>query len=188
MRKIFAATVLSSLIASVLFGAAFAWRTSDSARGAALVGSNGFEIAYAPNCDGVLPEPYLAIDETDAELLPIPCHSLIGPNGTSTEVGRGSGKNDGDFKLMVVGGDVGIRALHQTNRDCRAEHFDGAVRLLAPGEIIPPGGEGGKFVAFVSVKPGAPADCQGEVVYYKVTIFAENPGPVATDPELRPAS
>lgn len=188
MRKIFAATALSSLIASVLFGAVFAWRTSDSARGAALVGSNGFEITYSPNCDGVLPEPYLDLEETDAELLPIPCHTLIGPNGTTTEVGRGSGKNDGDFKLMVVGGEVGIRALHQTNRACRAEHFAGAVRLLSPGEIIPPGGEGGKFVAFVSVKANAPADCQGEVVYYKVTVYAENPGPVATEPEPAPAS
>lgn len=183
MRKIFAGVTLVSLIGAVLFGGAFAWRTSDSARGAALVGENGFEITYQPVCDAVFDEPYLADpDSTEAEPQPIPCHTLIGPNGTPTEVGRGAGKNDGDFKLQVVGGEVKIRRLHHDVNDCSVDDFSGAVRLLSPGEVIPPGGEGGKFVAFVSVDNGAPATCQGELVYYRVTIFAENPN--ATDPAV----
>jgi hypothetical protein len=178
MRKIFAGAAAVSLAATVLFGGAFAWRTSDSARGAALVGENGFEITYQPVCDAVSDEPYLADpEETAADLQPIPCHTLIGPNGSTTEVGRGAGKNDGDFKLRVVGGEVDIRRLHRAENDCSVDDFSGAVRLLSPGEVIPPGGEGGKFVAFVSVDDGAPAGCQGELVYYRVTIFAENPGP-----------
>lgn len=181
MRKIFASAALVSVIGAVLFGGAFAWRTSDSARGAALVGENGFEISYQPICDGVFDEPYQADPEsTEAELVPIPCHTLIGPNGTTTEVGRGSGKNDGDFRLQVVGGDVEIRRLHRAVNDCSVDDFSGAVRLLSPGEVIPPGGEGGKFAAFVSVNDGAPASCQGELLYYRVTIYAENPN--ATDP------
>jgi hypothetical protein len=181
MRKIFAGAALISALAAVLFGGAFAWRTSDSARGAALVGENAFKISYQPVCDGVAAEPYLDVDAADAALPPIVCHTLIGPNGSTTEVGRGSGKNEGDFKLQVVGGEVKIRRLQHPENDCSIDDFGGAVRLLSPGEIIPPGGEGGKFVAFVSVDPGAPAGCQGELVYYRVTIFAENPGPTTSN-------
>jgi len=181
MRKIFAGAALVSVIGAVLFGGAFAWRTSDSARGAALVGENGFEISYQPKCDGVADVPYLDDSEpTDAYLLPAPpCHTLIGPNGATTEVGRGAGKNNGDFKLAVVGGDVKIRRLHDSTNSCSVDDFGGDVRLLSPGEVIPPGGEGGKFVAFVSVDAGAPASCQGELVYYRVTIYAENPDDAA---------
>jgi|GEM_PF-2355066 len=189
MRKIFAGAAAVSLVGAVLFGGAFAWRTSDSARGAALVGENGFAIAYQPVCDGVFDEPYLADPEdTGAEPHPIPCHTLIGPNGTTTEVGRGWGKNDGDFKLQVVGGDVKIRRLHHDQNDCAVDDFSGAVRLLNPGEVIPPGGEGAKFVAFVSVDDGAPPGCQGELVYYRVTIYAENPGPATDAREIEAAA
>ena len=181
MRKIFAGAVLVSVIGAVLFGGAFAWRTSDSARGAALVGENGFEITYQPICDGIADVPYLDDAEpADVDIAPIPCHTLIGPNGSRTEVGRGSGKNEGDFKLAVVDGDVKIRRLHNLTNDCSVEHFGGDVLLLNPGEIIPPGGEGGKFVAFVSVKQSAPPSCQGKLVYYRLTIYAENPNS-ATD-------
>ena len=38
-------------------------------------------------------------------------------------------------------------------------------------------------MAFVSVDDGAPASCQGELVYYRVTIFAENPN-ATTDPAV----
>ena len=184
MRKIFAGAALVSVTAALLFGGAFAWRTSDSARGAALVGENEFSISYQPVCDGVTDVPYLDDAEpTDAELLPAPpCHTLIGPDGSTTEVGRGAGKNEGDFRLSVVAGEVKIRRLHDAANDCSVDDFSGAVRLLSPGEVIPPGGEGGKFVAFVSVDDGAPASCQGELVYYRVTIYAENPNPAATDP------
>lgn len=187
MRKLFAGAALISVIGAVLFGGAFAWRTSDSARGAALVGENAFEISYQPVCDGVADVPYLDdVEPTDTNISPIPCHTLIGPNGSTTEVGRGAGKNEGDFKLAVVGGEVKIRRLHQPANDCSVDDFGGAVRLLSPGEIIPPGGEGGKFVAYVSVKESAPPTCQRELVYYRVTIYAENPGP-ATDPTLAEA-
>ena len=185
MRKVFAGAAVFSVTAALLFGGAFAWRTSDSARGAALVGENEFSITYQPVCDGVADVPYLDDAEpTDAEALAAPpCHTLIGPNGTTTEVGRGAGKNEGDFKLQVVDGEVKIRRLHYAANDCSVDDFGGDVRLLSPGEIIPPGGEGGKFVAFVSVDDGAPASCQGELVYYRVTIFAENPN-ATTDPAV----
>ncbi len=181
MRKVFAGAALVSVVGAVLFGGAFAWRTSDSARGAALVGENGFEITYQPICDATLDQPYL-LDEEDTSATPdvISCHTLIGPNGSTTEVGRGSGKNDGDFNLQVVDGEVKIRRLHNLVEGCSVDDFSGDVRLLNPGEVIPPGGEGGKFVAFLSVADSAPPACQGELVYYRVTIYAENPN--ATDP------
>ena len=185
MRKIFAGAAMFSVIGAVLFGGAFAWRTSDSARGAALVGENGFEISYQPVCDGVA-DSYLDDSEPTDEAIdiaPVLCHTIIGPNGSNTEVGRGAGKNEGDFKLAVVGGDVKIRRLHDDTNDCSVNDFSGSVRLLSPGEVIPPGGEGGKFVAFVSVNDGAPASCQGELVYYRVTIYAENPDP-SVDPSI----
>lgn len=181
MRKLFAGAALTSIAGAILVGTVFAWRTSDYARGAALVGENGFEISYDPKCDGILDVPYLETEETPSA---IPCHTLIGPNGSTTEVGRGAGKNTGDFKLMVVGGRVDIRRVHYADRECSTADFGGAVRLLSPGEVIPPGGEGGKFVAFVSVGAGAPASCQGELVYYKVTIEAENPPLPTTDAAL----
>ncbi|GAB4327184.1 MAG: hypothetical protein Kow0010_10630 [Dehalococcoidia bacterium] len=182
MRKIFAVAALVSVAGAVILGGAFAWRTSDSARGAALVGSNGFSISYSPNCTATFNEPFLDVDVGDAEaegpIAPIPCATLIGPNGTTTEVGRGAGKNDGDFDLVVVGGDVKIRAVHYADRECQPAHFNGFVRLLDPGRPIPPGGEGGKFAAYVGVAPGAPASCQGQLVYYRVTIVAENPAAI----------
>lgn len=186
IRKLFAGAAFVSVAGAILVGSAFAWRTSDYARGAALVGNNGFEISYQPKCDGVLAVPYLETEDTPS---PIPCHTLIGPNGSTTEVGRGSGKNTGDFKLVVVGGKVEIRALHYPDQICSTGDFGGAVRLLNPGEVIPPGGEGGKFVAFVSVHADAPPTCEGEIVYYKVVIEAENPPlPVTGDESAAPAS
>jgi len=180
MRKIFAGTALVALTSAVLFGGAFAWRTSDSARGAALVGENEFSISYQPICDAVADAPYLDdAESTEAELSPIPCHTIIGPNGSNTEVGRGSAKNDGDFNLAVVDGDVKIRRLHDAATDCTVDDFSGNVRIANPGEVIRPGGEGGKFAAFLGVNDGAPAGCQGELVYYRVTIYAENPLPTA---------
>ncbi len=180
MRKIFATAALTSVAGALLFGGAFAWRTSDSARGAALVGENEFNIVYTANCTAEFAEPFLELDETNAELAPIPCATLIGPNGSRTEVGRGAGQNNGDFDLVVVGGEVGIRAVHHGERECRPRHFSGDVRLLDPGQVIPPGGEGGKFLAAIKVAPNAPADCQGQLVYYRVTIVAENPNSAST--------
>lgn len=188
MRRFFAATALTSLSGALLLGGVFAWRTSDSARGAALVGDNGFEISYRPHCDATSPEAYVDPTPDDAALPPITCHTLIGPNGSTTEVGRGAGKNTGDFKLIVVSGEVTIRALQRANTPCRPDNFGGAVRLLDPGQVIPPGGEGGKFAAFISVKPSAPAECRGEMVFYKVTISAENPQLTPTDAEPSPTS
>lgn len=181
MRKIFATAALTSLTGALLFGGAFAWRTSDSARGAALVGENGFEITYAPHCTAEFAEPFIDTDATDAELSPIPCATLIGPNGSLTEVGRGAGKNNGDFPLVVVGGEMKIRAVHFNNRECRAENFSGDIRLLQPGQVIRPGEEGGKFAAFIKVNQDAPDDCQGQLVYYRLTVVAENPNSAATD-------
>lgn len=181
MRKVFALAMFVAVAGAVLLGGAFAWRTSDSARGAALVGSNGFSISYQPNCTASFDEPFLDEADDAGSVSPIPCATLIGPNGTTTEVGRGAGKNGGDFDLVVVGGDVKIRAVHYPDRACQSSHFNGLVRLLAPGQRIPPGGEGGKFVAYVGVVPGAPEDCQGQLAYYRVTIVAENPQPTPTD-------
>lgn len=180
MRKIFATAALTSVAGALLFGGAFAWRTSDSARGAALVGENEFNIVYTANCTAEVAEAFLELDETDAQFAPIPCATLIGPNGSSTEVGRGAGKNNGDFDLVVVGGQIGIRAVHFGERECRSQNFSGQVRLVNPGQVIPPGGEGGRFVAFISVGDDAPADCQGQLVYYRVTIVAQNPNSAST--------
>jgi hypothetical protein len=174
MRKIFATAVFASLSGALLFGGAFAWRTSDSARGAALVGQNAFSIAYSPHCTAQFGEAFIDADPTDAQLAPIPCATLIGPNGSTTEVGRGAGKNNGDFPLAVVGGEMQIRAVHYTNRVCRSENFSGDIRILQPG-VIRPGEEGGRFAAFIRVAPDAPSDCQGQLVYYRVTVVAENP-------------
>lgn len=181
MRKIFATAALTSLAGALLFGGAFAWRTSDSARGAALVGENGFAITYVPHCTADFTEPFIDTDETDAELAPIPCATLIGPNGSITEVGRGGGQNNGDFPLVVVGGEMKIRAVHYPNRECRAQNFSGDIRLLNPGQVIQPGEEGGRFAAFISVADNAPADCQGQLVYYRLTVVAENPNSSSAD-------
>lgn len=181
MRKVFATAALTSLAGAVLLGGVFAWQTSDSARGAALVGENGFAISYDPHCTAEFAEPFLDIDETDAELAPIPCATLIGPNGSTTEVGRGAGKNNGDFPLVVVGGEMKIRAVHYGERECRADNFAGDIRLLQPGQVIRPGEEGGRFAAFIKVGQDAPADCQGQLVYYRLTVVAENPNSAAAD-------
>ena len=132
---------------------------------------------YAPNCNlpvGIEVPPLI---DTENDGIPISCLTLIGYNGVTTRVGKGVGANNGYFKLQVIGGRVGIRALSDPARECKTSHFEGNVRLLNPGEIIPPGGEGGAFYAYLTVLRGAPADCQGEVVYYKVVIEAENPEP-----------
>ena len=175
LRKLFAAVTLTSLAGVAVFGGVFAWKTSDYAKGAALVGKNSFQVRYAPNCN--LPQPVATpLLDTEGDAIPIPCLTLIGYNGVTTRVGKGVGVNNGNFKLQVVGGRVGIRALQDDTRECKTSHFSGEVVLLSPGDIIPPGGEGGAFVAALKVHPDAPADCQGEIVYYKVVIEAENPG------------
>lgn len=189
-RKLFAATTLVALAGVAILGGVFAWRTSDSARGAALVGANGFEIRYEPVCS---PETagIAVADPEDAS--PIPCLTLIGYNGVSTLVGKGSAKNGGDFRLRVVEGSLRVRAVlghtdptldaDEAVAACGPEHFRGSVRILNPGEVIPPGGEGGKFAAYLTVAPGAPARCQGKIVLYKVTIVAENPQPTPAEAE-----
>lgn len=182
MRKMFAGVTVTSLAGVAILGGVFAWKTSDYAKGAALVGKNSFEVRYAPNCN--LPGPLEApLVDTEGDAVPIPCLTLIGYNGVTTRVGKGVGANNGNFKLQVVGGRVGVRALSDEGRECKPAHFSGQVRLLNPGEIIPPGGEGGAFYAFLNVNRDAPADCQGEIVYYKVVIEAENPQLTAAEAE-----
>jgi hypothetical protein len=173
-RKLFAGAALMSVTGALLFGGAFAWQTSDSARGAALVGENAFEIKFSPHCDAVLAEPYLDTEELVEDNVAIACHTLIGPNGTTTEVGEGHGMNNGDFDLVVTGGEVRIRRLHRGDGQCSTDHFGGAVNILG-GEVIPPGGEGGKFTVDIKVADDAPRDCQGDLVYYRVVVEAENP-------------
>jgi hypothetical protein len=183
-RKLFAGIALTSLAGIAIFGGVLAWKTSDSARGAALVGSNGFKIHYRPECtsDAVAPA-----DPEDPAFVH-PCLTLIGYNGVITTVGAGKGENNGDFKLAVVGGSLEVRAVlspvdpavvaaDTADRRCGPEDFAGRVVLSNPGEIIPPGETGGEFKAALAVKPSAPANCQGKVVIYKVTIEAENPQP-----------
>jgi hypothetical protein len=173
-RSLFAGAAFASVGVALLFGGAFAWQTSDSARGAALVGENGFEIRFSPHCDAVLAEPYLDTEELPEDNLAIACHTLIGPNGTSTEVGEGHGINNGDFDLVVTGGEVRIRRLHRGDGECSVDDFRGSVNLLGE-EVIPPGGEGGKFTVDIAVADDAPRDCQGDLVYYRVIVQAENP-------------
>ncbi|MGD9934260.1 MAG: hypothetical protein AB7T37_11150 [Dehalococcoidia bacterium] len=199
-RKLFAGVTLTALSGVAMFGGVFAWRTADSARGAAIVGQNVFQIAYQPVCDGDGVEP---ADPDTGEA--IPCLTLIGHNGQTTNVGEGYGKNTGDFDLSVVGGRVAIRhvispaapaaapaaAFDELDEDlvapdtrgCSVDDFGGEVRLANPGEVIPPGGEGGKFGASLKVSGDAPRSCQGSIVVYRVTIVAENPDS-ATDPAL----
>ncbi|MFQ5380779.1 MAG: hypothetical protein ACE5EF_04020, partial [Dehalococcoidia bacterium] len=52
-RLFFVSTAAVTLAGALLMGGALAWKTADSARGAAIVGSNGIEIRYESNC----PEP-----------------------------------------------------------------------------------------------------------------------------------
>lgn len=195
-RRLFAAVSLTALAGVTVLGGVFAWRTADSARGAAVVGANGFEIEYRPICDSDAIAP--ADPETGEA---IPCLTLIGWNGQSTTVGEGWGKNNGDFPLTVVGGRVAIRGLLETAatgpeptaidedsldddteaRRCSVDDFSGGVRIANPGEIIRPGGEGGKFAASLKVHEDAPSSCQGVIVLYRVTIVAENPSVSAAD-------
>ena len=195
-RKLFAVVTLTALSGVAIFGGVFAWRTADSARGAAIVGQNVFQIAYEPVCDG---DGLAPADPDTGEA--IPCLTLIGHNGQTTKVGEGYGKNTGDFDLSVVGGRVAIRqviapvapaaAVDDLDADlvepdlraCSVDDFGGEVRLANPGEVIPPGGEGGKFGASLKVSDDAPRGCQGSIVVYRVTIVAENPDS-ATDPAL----
>jgi len=174
IQKLFALAAVTSAVGAIAFGAVLAWQTSDSARGAALVGSNGFEIVFEPRCDDVLAEPYLDTEETADENSVIPCHTLIGPNGTRTEVGKGYGMNDGDFDLVVTGGEVRIRRVHYDDRECSTDDFKGEI-AVSNNQVIPPGGTGGEFVASLAVNDDAPKDCQGNLVYYKVIVEAENP-------------
>lgn len=198
-RRLFATVALTSLVGMTAFGAVFAWRTSDSARGAALVGSNGFKIRYDPVCSPAAADvPIPADPDASTDPTPIPCLTLIGYNGVTTKVGEGAGANRGDFPLVVVGGRLTIRHViprdlpapateadapdAEVARPCGVEDFSGVVRLLNPGEVIPPGGEGGKFAAAVTVSPTAPRSCQGDIVLYRIVIEAENPPAVSTDP------
>ena len=183
LRNVFAGTTFTAIAVALVFGGVFAWQTSDSARGAALVGENGFEISFHPVCDDVLAEPYLDTEELAEDNTIIPCHTIIGPNGTRTKVGEGFGTNTGAFDLIVTGGHVDIRLLHDAVADtspdatdlrCRPDNFGGSVEILSD-ERIPPGGTGGKFVVSLSVDDGAPDDCQGQLVYYRVVVEAENP-------------
>jgi hypothetical protein len=174
IQKFFALAAATTALGAITFGAVLAWQTSDSARGAALVGTNGFEIVYQPNCDGVFGEPYVDTEETAADNTAITCHTLIGPNGTRTEVGKGYGMNNGDFDLVVTGGEVRIRRLHYPDRECSVDDFSGDI-AVSGDEKIPPGGQGGEFVASLAVADDAPADCAGDLVYYKVIVEAENP-------------
>ena len=76
-RKLFAGLTLTSLVGVTVVGGVFAWRTADSARGAAVVGENVFEIRYRPVCDADA-----ALTATDPETGDtIPCLTLIGWNG-----------------------------------------------------------------------------------------------------------
>jgi len=174
LRNVFAGTTFTAIAIALVFGAVFAFTTSDSARGAALVGENGFEITFKPVCDGVLTEPYLATEATVDGITVIPCHTIIGPNGSRTKVGEGFGSNSGDFDLVVTGGSVEIRALHYVDTECGVANFGGSVEIFGD-EVIPPGGEGGKFEVALSVAVDAPEDCQGQLLYYKVIVEAENP-------------
>ena len=188
-RKLFAGLSLTALAGVAIFGGVFAWKTSDSARGAALVGTNGFKINYEAVCS---PEA-AGVSAIDEEGATIGCLTLIGYNGVSTLVGKGTGKNGGDFKLRVVEGSLRVRAVLQHTDPtldpdeivaaCGPGHFRGAVRIANPGEIIPPGGEGGAFAAYLTVLPDAPARCQGKIVLYRVTIVAENPQPSPAEAE-----
>jgi hypothetical protein len=174
IQKLFALAAVTSALGAIAFGAVLAWQTSDSARGAALVGSNGFEIVFEPVCDGVFAEPYIDTEEIADENTAIPCHTLIGPNGTRTDVGKGHGMNNGDFDLVVTGGEVRIRRVHFDDRECSSDDFSGDI-TVANNQVIPPGGTGGEFVATLGVNEDAPEDCEGNLVYYKVIVEAENP-------------
>ena len=144
MRKIFASAALVSVVGALLFGGAFAWRTSDSARGAALVGENGFEISYQPVCDGVADSYLDDAEPTDAavDLAAVACHTIIGPNGSNTEVGRGAGKNEGDFKLAVVGGEVQNPPSPRRNERLLGERLFGKRSLAFAGRSHPARGRG----------------------------------------------
>jgi hypothetical protein len=174
LRNVFAGTTFTAIAIALVLGGVFAFQTSDSARGAAIVGTNGFEITFKPVCDGVLTEPYLDTEAAPEANTIIPCHTIIGPNGSRTVVGEGFGSNNGDFDLLVTGGFVEIRTLHYADTECRTDNFGGLVEIFGE-EVIPPGGEGGKFAVALTVAEEAPDDCQGQVVYYKVTVEAENP-------------
>jgi hypothetical protein len=197
-RKLFAAVTLTALAGAAITGGVFAWRTADSARGAAVVGDNIFEIVYRPVCDA--DAALTAADPETGES--IACLTLIGWNGQTTKVGEGHGVNNGDFPLVVVDGRVAIRhiispadadplsaddfealdAEEAAARPCSGDDFSGEVRIENPGEVIRPGGEGGKFSAGITVADGAPRTCQGDIVIYRVTILAENPS--ASDPAV----
>ena len=181
MRKVFASVTLTSLAGVAIFGGVFAWKASDSARGAALVGRNQFHVRYAPECTAATDQ---AVADPDGGDL-IPCLTLIGWNGQTTLVGKGAGENKGDFKLAVTGGKVEIRhvilpaaadeSIAATEAAvCSTDDFAGRVNILDHSPI-PPGGEGGKFDAYLKVSERAPARCQGAIVIYRVIIEAENP-------------
>ena len=193
-RKVFAGITLVALAGIAIFGGVFAWRTSDAARGAALVGSNGFEIQYEAICDAANGDPVVDPDTGDTVI----CLTLIGHNGTTTQVGEGKSVNNGDFDLIVVSGSVEVKHVlapigpapidpdeAAENPDllipCSVDHFSGELVLSSPGEVIPPGGTGGPFAAFLTVHDGAPPTCQGNIAIYKVSVVAENPS--APDPE-----
>jgi hypothetical protein len=181
MRKLFAGTATLGLAGALLVGGVFAWSSSDSTRGIARVGENAFSIHFEPQCDGPAVEAEVSIEDlfdaearADADLTPIPCYTLIGPNGSSTIVGRGYGMNDGDFDLRVTGGHVRVHRVHGGGA-CGPSDFGGAVKLTQPNRLIPPGGQGGNFIVMLNVARSAPEDCQGKFLGYRVVIEAENP-------------
>lgn len=192
-RLFFLSTAVVSLAGAMLMGGALAWQTADSARGAAIVGSNGLQVHYEPHCPSPRPLPadvVVPADDgvADSQAAEIACLTLIGPNGTRSLVGNGTSTNTGDFKLRVTGGD--LRVTHVFNREnatdlvraCGVDDFSGAVSVTGSPDLAP-GQTGAEFGAFVGLGASAPANCQSDVVLYRVTIEAENPlPPIGTDP------
>ncbi len=191
-RLFFVSTAAVTLAGALLMGGALAWKTADSARGAAIVGSNGLEIRYQSHCPEPRPLPGDVVlpadaDAADIDADAVACLTLIGPNGARTLVGKGAATNTGDFDLRVVGGD--LRVTHVINRNqassldrlCTRDDFKGAVEITGDPNLAP-GETGAEFAAFLALAASAPASCQGDIVLYRVTVEAENPlTPIVTD-------
>ncbi len=161
MRKIFGGAMLFSVIGAVVLGGSLAWSaTKNTGENQITVGTIDFSISY------------------------FQLASLLGPNGTSTQVGGGQINNTGTFNLVWDSGAVFIINVTPGNgNSCGVQNFSGTVNPVLAlaqspiGQPIPPGANNvDGYVVNIATALNAQVACQGAAVSYVVAITMKTDG------------